>query len=332
MATEEEEAFVNGTKNFAAARHAEIEQQAAKGDKSAIWDTFNSLLFTITNQYSTSDIPTSVIEEEIHLLWFILIQAAKHLSPNSLGQLSMVQNVLQAREFGALTRTIEIKKTVSKVQEVAETKDGRMWVDLPFLFEDLEAEWTADRGALNEAQQRNFTSFLAKLLALGVCWSEIAGLALSTINRALEDEHLLLEFQAPLACMWFEKAGDKLVSLCNASFQSPKADLNTIGPLARKAGVSSEGFSPGRWLFWMERMKQFSLGDNEELAKLGVYGYLNMHRLIWRTDCAMRPTGLGNDEADKEMCIAVLEPFCQKWPALAEPEWLPYIEAMKALY
>jgi hypothetical protein len=330
MSTEEQN-FVIGTRTFAEARCADIEEQAAKGDDSVIWDTFNGLLFTINGQYTTSDIPISVLEEEIHLLWYILIQAARNLSSNSKGQLHMVQSLLQARELGVITRTIKDEATNSEAQQTAETKDGRMWVDLPFLIKDIEAYWIANEITLDKAEKKNFTSFMAKLLALGIGVSVVASIALSSVSRALEVETSSpSEDEIRLACTWFELAGDKLVILSTTSFKCQTPGPHAIGPLVQKAGVTSQGFCSARWLLWMERMKQLSVRENQNIAKLAIYGYLNMHHLIWRTDCAMRPRGVSFDDADTEMCVTVLDSFCKKWPALADPDWLPHIEVMKA--
>lgn len=132
-------------------------------------------------------------------------------------------------------------------------------------------------------ERANLAAFTARLCAVGVCPEELSRCALWLFKEILEVERPLhfrftsersmrpFVADALLACLaWLEYNKFKLVKLSATDYKPTTRDdecesaLSTKpGPLAVSAGISQDGFSIKRWLFWRRRFKElYSTGDS----------------------------------------------------------------------
>ncbi len=185
--------------------------------------------------------------------------------------------------------------------EEAVTSDGKIWVDLPFLTSDMTNYWIANCSTMSGTQRHNFASFLANVASAGtVPDNRLHGIALITLRDALETarlpggsldepgeegaedparrmEDLTLASLLPSASVWLIESGRQLIHLSEANWNGFPAPFGEPGPLLQErvggptAAALSAGFSPGRWMFWFERLGEIHnlvSQTNQSLAKL----------------------------------------------------------------
>ena len=112
---------------------------------------------------------------------------------------------------------------------------------------------------MSTIQRENISSFIARLVSVGVCGNVLSGCALLTFREVLEtpsrssapnrgDESSIKDLMGPL-CSWLVYAPHRLMSLVSQSFNEfEDKEISSLGELALQAGVSEPGFDPGQWV------------------------------------------------------------------------------------
>ncbi|KAF2146406.1 uncharacterized protein K452DRAFT_355793 [Aplosporella prunicola CBS 121167] len=253
--------FVERRQNFTL-RYQETVKKELGTDSSDLCTTAHSFIHIITLRASRSK-PGTSIEFDLHDLWWTVIQAAKSTPFYSAEHDRMAMLILQARELGVIQQRPEEE---NKDNPVMYTSQGVIWRDLPFLLTDVYEEWKK-AAELRTAEHENLASFIARLLAAGVCGSELAACALWTLRNVLEmsdGEENESESRLPVAderlavvVRWLRYSGSKLLLLSESGFQieGEQAEMARPGDLAVAAGVDGgqSGFSMARWAYWKRR-------------------------------------------------------------------------------
>lgn len=265
-----------------------IDQEAQRGNDHTLDITVQSHIPVLTFRYVHTTIPMALIEAEIHHLWYTVIKAVKHWDATNPKQDTLVRYLLSARARGTLTRPLvtvgadSLNKNGGDRQEVTPFSDGGMfWSDLPFLGQDLMEEWkqrfyTADYEDENSSRS-NLAAFVGRLVSVGI-WKGPAACALSLFRETLETprppvsiadaidsgndtvlpiKSLVLAIQEMLC-----HSEGVIIDLNNKSLditESPLlSDFSGLGELAVQSGLSSPGYNPERWCFWIKRLKELA--------------------------------------------------------------------------
>jgi hypothetical protein len=205
----------------------------------------------------------------------------------------MLYTILSLRELGTLSRTAETGG------DTIEVGNQKLSTDLPYLFKDVEAAWKSSNANISEAQRRNFASFLAKMLAIGICRDELAGLARGSFDEALQEKSRSSMMDSlQMVLIWFKYAGNKL------SLLSEKSRC---------------GLSPSGWLSLQNRLAELTNNDDGELALLAMETYLKMYECVWRPTSPMQP--VRNLKEEQHAHYTFIAKFCDRFPELAKPGW-----------
>lgn len=316
------------------ARRDMFAREAAGGDHNSLWRTMASCIRVITSTYRRSGKPIQLFEAEIRDVWYLFILAAKNIEAHHPAQDRLTRLILWARELGVLTRTLKPLQVLRPMEEdhdgegfvgaeneaqaqeddetlvqEAVTKDGRIWLDLPFMVQDVQDAWRNAMGVSTSSEQRsNLAAAIARLAGLGVCNEAFSGCGLDIMSQALEmprsadrrsslidqgesDRAIETEAEGPLSTLqllalvqiWLRYSGDKLLQLsvavhpCSDSAWNNGASL--FGPLARDAGVGTAGFSQGRFLFWKKRLSDLMETEDEAVNEMTTACFNNMTAL-----------------------------------------------------
>jgi hypothetical protein len=274
-------------------------QEAQAGNNNTLHATIRSSFFATSYSYTHSSIPITDFESSIHDLWYGFIQSASHIEPNHPAQDRLVGLVLHARELGVLKRARDenIDGKTIKIEEEAVTSGGRIWVDLPFLVDDLKKAWEeAMEPSFPHWKRENLAAFIAKLAGLGLCDNRLAGCGLSVMNKVLEIQRDLVpktpaspstlveasdddvdgtsDINMPetltvldlisVVKLWLVYAGNKMSQLSNADFDSITWSAEP-GHLAIADGIIGPGFSKPRFTFWRKRLENLKWCDEESV-------------------------------------------------------------------
>lgn len=263
-------------------------------DNHRLWYRAHLFAKNITSRYGQYRNHISLFEYDLHDLWYLIIQAAKITSADHPAQDRLASQVIHIREMGVISRKTskpQEEDTIGDFREEALTSKGRIWVDLPFLVDEIREAWGK---TMPHRQRHNLSAFVARLTSWGICDPDISLCAIWILRDTLEsprplvgmddsqsnkDGHELnqdtpISMLLPAAVSWFEYCGYKLETLCiiNQDFE-----LSTIGDLARDANVSpASGFSVSRWHFWKSRLEEICHCDNQEVATLAFRGSKTM--------------------------------------------------------
>ena len=214
-------------------------------------------------------INTTEIESYLHDSWDKFIYAAKILPPASSEHDRLVTLILTVREFGVFTRKNQ------NGAEVAELPNGqRLWADLPYLAQDFQAFWIDESMRLASVERESLATFTAKICASGICSADFAHCALWLLRTTLEtdrpdsnpsseqskgaeasaDAQVCISDLLPSLVQWMKHSNYKLAALCVGNLISPglavrDPSATSLGPLAKRAHITQEGFSVERWLF-----------------------------------------------------------------------------------
>ena len=319
-----------GTKKVSEiARRDMFAREAAGGDHNSLWTTMTSCIRVITSTYRRSDKPVQLFEVEIRDVWYLFILAAKSIDAHHPAQDRLTRLILWARELGVLTRTLKPSQVLQPVQEgddgegflgaknegqsregdellvqEAVTKDGRIWLDLPFMVQDVQDAWKNAMGFSTSSEHRcNLAAAIARLAGLGVCDEAFSGCGLDIMSQALEmprtadrqpsvtdqvEPDRANEAEGPLpilqllavAQIWLRYSGDKMLQLSVANHPCSDSGWNNgaslSGQLARDAGVSTAGFSQGRFLFWRKRLSDLMKTEDEAVKEMTTACFNNM--------------------------------------------------------
>lgn len=147
---------------WVASTKSALRGQALEADSSNIWEHFRVYADHVSSTASRKGSEPKVVDRSLHLLWDIMLQGARNLSPESFGQYHMIYTLARLRELGAPWQTMDNAK------QRDDDKAENHWTGLPYLFEDVKAEWE-DNATWTETEKTNLVSFLAKMLAVGTC-------------------------------------------------------------------------------------------------------------------------------------------------------------------
>ncbi|KAM4058777.1 hypothetical protein HRG_006276 [Hirsutella rhossiliensis] len=241
-------------------------------------------LFSIGFNYFAFDADTASIEEKLHDAWDEVIHAAK-IIPFADAEIDrLVTLILELRELGQLAR----KHDDATSNEAAIMPNGqRLWIDLPYLADELYESWTNESMAFAAPQRQSLAVLTSKLYAAGACAADLAHCALWLFKEALEterpqtasfsEEGTSNKSKPPiadmlLACLqWFKYGKIKLAKLSVENYHPASGhddqDSTSPGPLATEAGITNQGFSLARWLFWRRRLGELYRHGCDQVAK-----------------------------------------------------------------
>ncbi|KAJ4163429.1 hypothetical protein LMH87_005160 [Akanthomyces muscarius] len=263
-------------------------RKSFKHDESSAADIYQGLrddLFRIGQNYFVFNFDLARIEGDLHDAWDELIHAAKRLPLDGAEHDRLVTLILELRELGQLQR----KKKDTDLEEVAVMPNGeRLWIDLPYLAEELYASWMRESTSLTRHERQSLAVFSGKLCAVGVCVPELAQSALwllkealetdrpetgpSTGSRALVRASPTIADLLPACLAWLKFGNGKLAKLSLENYRptTVQVDVSSHSPgsLATGSGIESEGFSLARWLFWRQRLGDLYRHGCDEVAKL----------------------------------------------------------------
>lgn len=286
------EKALQGRATFHSRHIAEIDADIAHlgyDDENQIWHRANLFSKNITSRYTHSNHHISLYEYDLQELWYLIIQGTKITDANHPAQDRLAGQVARIQAMGVLSRDTNTAGEGSR--EIAVTSKGRIWVDLPFLVDEIRKAWVNDMPA---RQRRNMSAFTARLASWGICDPDLCLCAIWILRDALEIKRPLVVTSSnnqsddvscdpekdksvatllPAAISWFEYCGYKLESLSIAN-QDYEHDSSAIGELAQAANVlPTSGFSLSRWRFWKSRLVSLIHSGETEVADLASRGH-----------------------------------------------------------
>lgn len=261
--------------------------EASRGNDNTLWATMSSCIRSLTQSLNfTNPIKAmELIELEIRDVWYLFILSAKNIDADHPAQDRLIWIVLATRELGTVRRQIggDGGGEAEEAEEAVTSEGGRIWVDLPFMVQDLRDAW---RGAIDDSgQRRNLASSIARLAALGVCEEAFSSCGLEIMSQALEgpadigggidlSEHLRL------VQIWLRHAGDKLLRLCLASHAGDEAIWKRDHSSAQLAEEATQGFERERFLAWKRKL-QILREENDDPVKELATACSNNIEIVW---------------------------------------------------
>ncbi|KAL3959475.1 hypothetical protein ACCO45_004592 [Purpureocillium lilacinum] len=301
--TPEEE--VEALRNFQAsteARNAQIDQEAKTGDEHTLDVTVHTHIPVLTFRYINTTIPLVVIEAEVHYLWYTVIQGAKYWKAANAKQDTLVRYLLHAKSKGTLTRPRETIKEDGddnldhqhgRLEVVPCSDGGKFWSDLPLFGQDLVAEWTNRyyQSDYDDDLRSNLAAFVGRLVSVGI-YNGPAACVLSLFSETLERPRPLVSAPAADVVKGANDAeagtGLSIENLIHALRQmliygegsiivlsndsvgvadgNVPPDSSGLGELAIQSRLSSPGFNPDRWRFWIQRLEELAQCEDEAVA------------------------------------------------------------------
>lgn len=290
----------------------QINIEQGQATDSTLDSALESCIHAITYRYANTTLPMADIEPALHNAWYVCIQAAKHMYCSNHKQDALVRTILGAKVMGHLRRPQATPGDDDGSEgdgELVCFSDGsKFWVDLPFFGADLVDEW-ANHYYLtehyDEAQRSYLAAFVGRLISVGI-YDGPATCLLSLLRETLETRRPLVS--AATAEDKGENNGtetilpiDDLLGALQQLFHhtergtfmlryyySPKdsqtgagagiAQLSSLGELAVQSGaIVSDGYSPERWTFWINRLKELAGCDVKSVAGNAEACLLYMH-------------------------------------------------------
>ncbi|CAJ2506666.1 Uu.00g078520.m01.CDS01 [Anthostomella pinea] len=261
-------------------RREMLEPEAvAGGDNNTLRKTMESGIRVLSRRYAATNHPIELFEAEIRDIWYMFTVAAQNIEAHHPAQDRLLRIIMRARHRGVLQRMTH------EGGQLAMTSQGRIWVDLPFLVQDVRSAWkkVMEPPALFD-QRRNLTSAIARLASSGVCGHKFSQCGLEIMKLALEVAPMPpsssdssygsghSEEDLALVEIWLSYAGEDLLRLClTASTDSDSSwsldGQDSVGPLARQAGVEPTAvYSRERFLFWKDRLARLTAEAELESA------------------------------------------------------------------
>jgi hypothetical protein len=194
-----------------------FDPEARRGNDNTLWTTIGSCVSMTMRVYGMSDRDNPIFEDSIHDVWYLFIQASKHIEADHPAQDRLVYQILWARELGVAKRrlrrslksdlgdeewsvceggsedeNLDLREKDTPVIQEAVTSDGRVWIDLPFLVGDLVAAWQqAMNPSADRAHRRNLAAGIARLAAVGVRGDSLSSVGLQIMRDTLETPRVL---------------------------------------------------------------------------------------------------------------------------------------------
>lgn len=275
-----------------------IDQEAERGNTHTLDLTVQSHIPVLTFRYVHTTRPSSLMEAELHHLWYTVLKAAERWDVANPKQDTLIRYILGAKARGTLTRPLVTvgddgaNEGEDDRLEAVPCSDGRMfWSGLPFLGQDLIKEWNrcfCAAEARGETDVRcNLAAFVGRLISVGI-WHGPAACALILFREALETprglipetpdyndqgrESKALSVQTlviALQQMLYYTQGN-VIYLGNTNLHVEEAGLSPedsrLGEIAVRSGITSTGWNPPRWRFWLRRLEELSKCESPEIA------------------------------------------------------------------
>ncbi|KAL4907225.1 hypothetical protein BDW74DRAFT_148763 [Aspergillus multicolor] len=262
----------------------EIRQLAAQGNISELRSSASNRVWITTDRYCSVGDGVDVLEQYLHDLWHVYYEVGRYLSYKSPEHDSMVLDILRIKGKGPLSRPARGILGV----DVARTRDGTLWNDLPFFVSDMVDFWVNGFVTMSVSQRVNLSNFLAKLASTRICRDRLCQIALFLFRVTLEDggRDLRSEFDSddedpirtiskltiatllPAVHAWMDEAGGNLVQLADVSWNDCPNVMGRGGRAFKEWKVAQQpqsGFTPWRWIFWVKRLHEIK----EEAAEAG---------------------------------------------------------------
>ncbi|KAI9646025.1 hypothetical protein NHQ30_005463 [Ciborinia camelliae] len=208
--------------------------------------------------------PQDESKEALVSVWVIFTNTAQNIEWNDPFHDRLICLLLWTKEFDVLRRTLRPE----------EMKTRCSW-ECYHLVKVVQKSWKQLLFSNHDtiAKQCNLASFTATALAIGTHdWLGIT--ALWYLRESLEMTDKRTVSLAPVTIIWIRTAGAKLLtfSILKKKWKNQDNDndalnvewLQTPGLLAKVAGVTEQGFSLRRWLFWKGRFERFAQDECDE--------------------------------------------------------------------
>ncbi|KAJ8109630.1 hypothetical protein ONZ43_g6079 [Nemania bipapillata] len=259
------------------------------GNDNTLWKTMESSARVLSCRFMATGHPTEFFETELRNIWCMFTLAAQNIDAHHPAQDRLLRIILCVRDRGVLqrgTKAIAISTgeenpvPLKHETQVADTSQGRIWADLPFLVQDMRAAWKKlMEPSASFAKCCNLTAAIARLAGLGLCDHAFSQCGLEIMKQALETQPTsppssssssAIGENMALVEIWLCYARDELLRLCFAGFahNDPLWALDgqqSVGPLAREAGIDAvAGFSQERFSLWKGRLVSMKakMGDD----------------------------------------------------------------------
>lgn len=278
-ATAPPQAFVNSEARLslsAKVREMTAEEARTNGNETRLWESVGNIVSNINLRYSNLGKEGREFEIDLHDLWFTYYHAAKNTSHDNPILDRLVLRVVQTRGIGPLDRGL------GDEGGPATTSEGVIWTDLPYFAKDMMQFWDSDWATMCPSNRISFATFLAKLVAAGVCSGQLSMAGSALIREALETsrplgtlkdidaensaalpEDITIASLLPAVSAWFLHAGYKLIELsCNNAIDRRNdiaAELLHITEPS-SSNATDNGLSAERYLRWVTRLDE--LGRN----------------------------------------------------------------------
>ncbi|KAM5442977.1 hypothetical protein MferCBS31731_001850 [Microsporum ferrugineum] len=259
-----------------------------------IWENLRNTIGGIGRGYFNDDFTTVEIEEQLHDLWDELIHAAKIMPATSSELDRLVTLVAETRALGIFAQNkadrdaaLVSGPAAPERDEVTLPNGQQLWIDLPYLAQEVTGSWTADSMGFTPAERESVAVWTAKLCATGICSEDLSRCALWLFKQTLETDRPLTEEEQgnkarptihdllPACLAWLKHSNTKLVKLSQENYTTTCSSggntndgIITPGDLAVKAGVTQPGFTIKRWLFWRQRFKDLYRSAVPPVVKL----------------------------------------------------------------
>ncbi|GKZ31798.1 hypothetical protein AbraIFM66950_000665 [Aspergillus brasiliensis] len=261
----------------------EVRQEAARGNISELRSVAGNRVWITTDRYCTVGDGVDILEGNLHDLWHVYYQAGRYVSYESPEHDAIVLDILRIQGKGPLSRPPKGALGV----DVARSRDGTLWNDLPFFVSDMVDFWINGFVTMSGTQRLNLSSFLAKVASTRVCRDRLSQIALFLFRVTLEDKNRDLrsinesDDEDPIRTMsrlsianllpsvhaWFDEAGGNLVQLADISWNDCPNVIARGGWRFNEWEIAQQpqsGFTPWRWMFWLKRLHEIEEEARQE--------------------------------------------------------------------
>jgi hypothetical protein len=282
---------MNSITEWSAFSRAQIDDVIQSGLQDSLSDTIDSYLKSITYQYMFQGRSEEFLAGLICDAWYTLIQAGKNITTHEFRQDIIVRDLVAMRALGSMQDSVQ---GISHAQGIITFSDGyTLWSGLPLLSTAFIEEFTEryyQKDHYSAEQRENMAGLLGRLLAAEF-YDGPALCALSLFRETLEthrplvkadikeasDSLLPLEDLLGALTDLLQHSGYSLAILSastTSKIKTKHADhphLSGLGGLALQhdtiTDLSPTGYSPQRWSFWAERLRELKRCGVESIER-----------------------------------------------------------------
>jgi hypothetical protein len=235
---------------------------------------------SMTERYTNWDHEISVFEIDLHDLWHMFIQAAKAIPVAEPAADQLACQVLLAQNWGPVSRI-----RASEEYELAITStQQRIWIDLPFLVDDLQCAWSSSD--MTAVERRNLAGFTARLAMFGIYKDELISCSLGSFTKVLEtsseEEAEMIADQVPVLDAWLRHGGFAILSASARGYtptNTTQVDPRPGGLFAQRNAGAIPAFTVARWDFWKQRFEEIQQGSAPNTVEQLEVCLVMMHQL-----------------------------------------------------